>query len=311
MLPNFEPDSFRANEKHFSAGGESLLYRTYDDYFNMEEEEVNSPVVTISTIEPSEPARTLTPPPSQPPEPEKLNVSTDFSNTPFFFVLSATSPISPSEAVFTPISPLKPGDIPDALADLLPQPSNSLLEVINVAKLGSFPGKTSERGRSPAVENEASLAPLNKKTITLKSSVSPRSTSPSNRPSQLQLRNSTAAVPMSGAIRALPQIPGSSTVEVSSSPLGQRRPDPLEIRDPQMRVTYHPTSSSPTPHAPSALRPRTREAQSMDVVSVTPKVIDPVRGHVRGVSSPFPLPIAFNFAPPSVPGSARTPYSYF
>ncbi|KAF5350121.1 hypothetical protein D9756_009215 [Leucocoprinus leucothites] len=303
-LPRFDPGSSqrdRTDRKRLSEDRDSLLYETYDDYFNMEEEVTSKTFNNPSPLSPS-------------PESEKLSVSTNLTS-PFFFVLSATSPISPSmsETGFTPVSPLKPSDIPEALANLLPQPSNSLLKVINVAQSGSFPEKQGERTHQPSNAEfvvQVKERPLPEPPGAPTSSSSPRRTPSSSRPDQPQLRDCSAAVPMSLALMDPLNLPGSSIAEVSSSL--RRLPDPTGVHDPPTRVTYHESiPSSPTPHSPSLLRPRVREARSMDVVSSTPKGIQSTRGHVRGRSSPFPIPIQFDFAPASVLGSTTTPYSYF
>ncbi|KXN92632.1 hypothetical protein AN958_02297, partial [Leucoagaricus sp. SymC.cos] len=247
----------------------------------------------------------------------------------FFFVLSASSPISPShsETGFTPISPMKPGDIPEALSYLLPQPSNSLLEVISVTQSGSFPTTVAEskevsnRGRSLSKAEPANVAATSELATLTTKRPSSRSRS-RTRPGQLQLRGSDVPVPNSQVVINPSSLPVSSVAEITASSPShpKHRPNPIQTHNSQSRITY---PSRPLPQIPArttrtppttVLRPRVREARSMEgLSSSSPKGLSgsASRGHVRGLSSPFPLPIQFDFAPSSVLGSATTPYSYF
>lgn len=274
----------------------------------------------LSTLVPTSSAlvKLPSPTPSHLPPIESETTDTSVQATPFFFVLSASSPLTPSdsETGLTPISPFK-GDIPEALSYLLPQPSNSLLEVINVTQSARSPMHQSlEYQHPPSTPHpEGSSDP----------SSSPRTRSGSNtsgsmskrRPSMLHFRDSTAAVPISQAFIEQPNPPASSVAEVAPVPpllslladQPSRQRDQIVVYDTQSRITYPSASSSP--HSASPLRPRPREARSMEVRSPTARQPQTAGGHIRGRSSPFPLPIQFSFAPSSIPGSATTPYSYF
>lgn len=236
----------------------------------------------------------------------------------FFFVLSASSPC---DATLTPISPLKKGDIPDALLHLLPQPSNSLLDVVSITRLsGSLQLPSPGANLAPILRTE----PISHHTHDA-SKKTPKGIRPLP-PIPILLRDSTAAVPMSLAVTEPSNIPTSSRVEITSTLLPSKlpvsssththtlkpryQPNSAHVSDPRSKVTH--SHRSPVPNFASALRLRLRKRGRTDVVTPPSRVpLTPLSGHARGRNSPFPAPIQSDFAPRSVPGSKGTPYSYF
>lgn len=209
----------------------------------------------------------------------------------FFFVLSASSPLTP-ETMFTSISPEIAEDIPESLSQLLPQPSTSLLEVIKEtdSRVTLEPENSDDQGPSIVVPRPRSSSRLRRKS------------------SYIHLRGNTASNLISERIIEQPNPPTSSVAEVvpvlpspSLGPQSLRPLHPVPIEDLYTRIKYSSQNSTPIGHRP-------RGAQSMDLSRRQPV---PPCGHTRGLSSPFPLPIQFTFAPPSITGSTATPYSYF
>jgi hypothetical protein len=235
--------------------------------------------------------------------------------TEFFFVLSASSPCD--AATSTPISPVKKGDIPDALLHLLPRRSHSILDVVSVAALsGSL--------KHPAPRENLALV-LRQQPVPNHGGDASTRTPGKTRPLPsipILLRDSTAAVPMEHAFTEPGQTPTSSRVEATSVPFTPkppaspihtrvlaplRRPDSSRIFDPVSKVTY--SQSGPLPHFAAAVRYRVRRRGRTNVV-IPPSRVPPVKD-TSGRSSPFPAPIQSDFAPLSIPGSERTPYGYF
>ncbi|KAF9444617.1 hypothetical protein P691DRAFT_778142 [Macrolepiota fuliginosa MF-IS2] len=292
--------------------GDGLLYRVYDDYFGTGQEITSSKDTLTPTTSISVNTKLL--PITTTPGLEDLQTDEGTASVPIvpFFGFSATSPLTPSntETELSPISPLKPGDIPEALAHLLPKTANSLLRVINVTQSAVSP---SDQRREPhSLGTNHRVLPVVPAPL---AHARPLPKPPKPQPGMLHLRDSSAAV----AIFIEPSdLPVSSTAEIAPVPLPsvssstttsyapeKRRADPDISHNSQIRVTY--PSIVPSPRA-SGFRAPIRGARSMDIR--TPSLAQIARGHVRGASSPLPLPILFSFAPPSIPGSTETPYSY-
>lgn len=214
-------------------------------------------------------------PPQQALKDETIKPTTNVET--FFFVLSASSPLTPltSENVFKSISPDIAGDIPEPLAQLLPQPSTSLLGVIEGAASGV-----------PSDDQGPSAAPT--EALSRSHPGPPKSSHP-------HLHDNTASSSTSQVVTEPFNLPTSPVAEVALIP-------PSPSLEPLAQCRLYCDLS--TTH----LGNRPRATQSMDM---SPRQPPTTREHARGLSSPFPLPIQFTFAPPSVKGSAATPYSYF
>lgn len=145
---------------------------------------------------------------------------------------------------------------------------------------------------------------------------------PRNPPPQQQRSNVMANVALETVQSGMSSSSRAETLNRSAIPVLSAQPltRTTTPRDLPKLVTV-PAVASTNRALLGAHRPRAREAVSLVHL---PAVADPPppqvlqdgsvkrRGHIRGRSAPAVMaPIQFSFAPPSVPGSERTPYSYF
>ncbi|XP_006457036.1 hypothetical protein AGABI2DRAFT_122910 [Agaricus bisporus var. bisporus H97] len=275
-----------------SVQGQTLLYQVYDDYFNMEE--------NISIMTP--PLRTAAS------RSQTLGTFADFNE--FFFVLSASSPY---DATFTPISPLKAGDIPEALSHLLPLPSNSLLDVINIT------GQSESLEHQPTADNSTSTQTVS---VSLHTLVASKKTPKTIRPlpsRPISLHNTSAATmsPDFGAQQSnIPTSPFAEINPISSPPkVPALSAQTLTSKSQPQHATMY-TRGFPTPHFALAKRRRSRQCgwtavRGSPSWATWPVSPTPSSRRTRGRNSPFPAPIQYDFAPSSIPGSEGTPYCYF
>jgi hypothetical protein len=133
-----------------------------------------------------------------------------------------------------------------------------------------------------------------------------------HRPPELQLRDGNAAIPLSQTlVTNIPtDIPGSASAEISSySPVPPRRrllPDPIQVHESLARKIYPsglggssseyslPLSSPtavPEQRSTSLTRKPRVTGKLADGDDMTPNSSESATGHVRGRSSPLPLPL--------------------